>query len=259
MKTIITYLHLQEATSIPDPDLELSKEDDIEQDFVTWVKEGGKGLTQVEENEKGLEQQELRSSGLVKKMGSLSTEVLSREDPISKGKIRSTLMTSPDQWENRPSCNGCHGEYMWMISGVREKREEAQANPNSPLISPSWYTGPHGYRLRTHLYLHGNGTQAGSHISIFLSVVKGEFDHILSWPLKGKMSFILLDLNQKLLPIVRSLHTNPNSLAFQQPPSHSVMNLASGCPEFARLSVLDDERYVKDDKICIKCSMKINI
>ena len=30
------------------------------------------------------------------------------------------------------------------------------------------------------------------------------------------------------------------------------MNVASGCPEFAKLSVLDDPSYVKDDVMYIK-------
>ena len=39
------------------------------------------------------------------------------------------------------------------------------------------------------------------------------------------------------------------------------MNVASGCPEFAKLSVLDDPSYVKDDIMYIKAivdTTKIN-
>ena len=251
----IVYLHLQVATSVPDPDFELQEEDDV---FETAVEEGRAGLAQVEENAKSLEQHELQSAGLVKSMGRLSTAALSNEDSVLNGKFRSTLRTSSDLWENCPSCNGCHGEYIWKISGVSRKRKEARANPSTPLLSPPWYTGPHGYKLCTQLYLNGNGTRVGSHVSIFLSVMKGEFDPILPWPLRGRMSFCLLDLKQKSLPIVQNLCTNPNSSSFQQPSSKSTMNIASGCSDFAPLSTLDDERYVDDDEMFIKCIMDIS-
>ena len=31
------------------------------------------------------------------------------------------------------------------------------------------------------------------------------------------------------------------------------MNVASGCPQFTKLSTLDDDNYVKDDVMYIKC------
>ena len=36
------------------------------------------------------------------------------------------------------------------------------------------------------------------------------------------------------------------------------MNVASGCPEFAKLSVLDDPSYVKDDVMYIKAIVDIS-
>lgn len=31
------------------------------------------------------------------------------------------------------------------------------------------------------------------------------------------------------------------------------MNVASGCPQFAKLSILDEENYVREDVLFIKC------
>ena len=31
------------------------------------------------------------------------------------------------------------------------------------------------------------------------------------------------------------------------------MNVASGCPQFCKVSYLDDESYTKDDSLFIKC------
>ena len=31
------------------------------------------------------------------------------------------------------------------------------------------------------------------------------------------------------------------------------MNVASGCPQFAKLNILDEENYVREDVLFIKC------
>jgi hypothetical protein len=35
------------------------------------------------------------------------------------------------------------------------------------------------------------------------------------------------------------------------------MNVASGCPKFAPLSILDNSSYVKDDTMFLKCRLDI--
>ena len=242
------------ASAVPDPDPELPEDDNIEQIFKKGIKEGRAGLAQARENERDLEQHSIQGDGVKKKMGSLSTAALSMTGPFMSGKDSSALKMPPYPMGSIGPTS-YNGRFTWKISGVARKRREALANPSTPLTSPPWYTTPDGYKLCTHLYLSGNGTGLGTHLSIFLSVMKGEFDRILLWPLKCRMSFSLLDLEQRRFPIVQMLHSNPNSSSFQRPPPQSAMNIASGCPDFAPLSILDDKRYVDDDEMYIKCIM----
>ena len=51
--------------------------------------------------------------------------------------------------------------------------------------------------------------------------------------------------------IVQTFKPTPESSSFQRPQSD--MNVASGCPQFTKLSTLDDDNYVKDDVMYIKC------
>ena len=74
--------------------------------------------------------------------------------------------------------------------------------------------------------------------------MKGEYDPLLQWPFDHKVSLVLVDQDQKK-HLVQTFKPNPQSSSFQRPKSD--MNVASGCPEFAKLSVLDDPSYVKDD------------
>ena len=46
------------------------------------------------------------------------------------------------------------------------------------------------------------------------------------------------------------VQTSPESSSFQR--SRSDMNVASGCPQFAKLSALD-EGYVENDVLFLKC------
>ena len=50
--------------------------------------------------------------------------------------------------------------------------------------------------------------------------------------------------------IVQTFKPTPENSSFRRPQSD--MNVASGCPQFSRLSVLDDPSYTKDDVIYSK-------
>ena len=66
--------------------------------------------------------------------------------------------------------------------------------------------------------------------------------------------FLLFFLFRPKLPQAHCLQTfkpTPESSSFQRPQSD--MNVASGCPQFTKLLTLDDDNYVKDDVMYIKC------
>ncbi len=51
--------------------------------------------------------------------------------------------------------------------------------------------------------------------------------------------------------MVQTFRPSHESTSFKRPEAD--MNVASGCPKFAKLSVLDDPSYVKDDVMYVKC------
>ncbi len=99
-------------------------------------------------------------------------------------------------------------------------------------------------------YLNGDGMGYKTHLSLFFVVMKGEFDALLKWPFDYKVSLILVDQNHRK-HIAQTFKPTPESNSFQRPVSD--MNVASGCPQFLKLSVLDDTSYVKDDVLFVKC------
>ncbi|XP_065901434.1 TNF receptor-associated factor 4-like [Dysidea avara] len=59
--------------------------------------------------------------------------------------------------------------------------------------SHTFYTHDKGYKMRLVVYPAGSGDGKGTHLSVFLYLMKGPHDDKLSWPLRGKFKFTLLN------------------------------------------------------------------
>ena len=143
-----------------------------------------------------------------------------------------------------------NGTLLWRIEDVARKRKAAVQQKGKPLYSSPFYTGCYGYKMCIRAYLNGDGTGNKTHLSLFFVLMKGEYDALLKWPFDYKVSMILVNQNQRA-HLVQTFKPTPESSSFQRPQTD--MNVASGCPQFAKLSVLDDEDYVKENVMYIKC------
>ena len=55
--------------------------------------------------------------------------------------------------------------------------------------SPPFYSCQQGYKMRLVIYANGYGDGEGTHVSVFVQIVKGEYDDILTWPYTGTVSY----------------------------------------------------------------------
>ena len=136
---------------------------------------------------------------------------------------------------------------------VPRRRQEARTGKTVSLYSAPFYTSRHGYMACLRLYMNGDGAGKGTHLSFFITLMRGEYNALLPWPFRQAVTLTLVDQN-KQRDIVQSFRPEPTSSSFQRP--RNEMNIASGCPMFASVSVLDNSSYVKDDTMFLKC--KIN-
>ena len=142
------------------------------------------------------------------------------------------------------------GKYIWKIPDIIRRTRDTQMGKIVRLYSVPFYTDRFGYKLRLCVYLDGDGSGKGRYISYFLTIMKGEYDALLDWPFQ--LTVTLSMINQKGNGnIVQSFKPNPNSASFHQPKSD--MNVASGCPKFAALSVLDNPEFIVDDVAFFQC------
>ena len=138
--------------------------------------------------------------------------------------------------------SGMH--FCWKIRGFLQKKQAAIARPEDPLVSPPQRC-PSRYCLQVYLYLNGYGRCLGSHVSVFLGIVRGPYDDRLKWPAAGTISIILLDRkhqNRKLWG--KTCILDP---FFQRPPKEISEKVAAGCSDFLPLSKLN--HYIENDSL----------
>uniref|UniRef100_A0AAY4BJD3 TNF receptor-associated factor n=1 Tax=Denticeps clupeoides TaxID=299321 RepID=A0AAY4BJD3_9TELE len=142
------------------------------------------------------------------------------------------------------------GVFVWKISDFSKKRQDAIAGRAPAMFSPAFYTSKYGYKMCLRIYLNGDGTGRGTHLSLFFVVMRGHSDALLKWPFNQKVTLMLLDQNNRE-HIIDAFRPDISSSSFQRPVSD--MNIASGCPLFCPLPKLDSKNsYIRDDTIFIK-------
>ncbi|XP_042344633.1 TNF receptor-associated factor 2-like isoform X4 [Plectropomus leopardus] len=142
------------------------------------------------------------------------------------------------------------GIFVWKISDFTKKRQDAVAGRAPAMFSPAFYTSKYGYKMCLRIYLNGDGTGRGTHLSLFFVVMRGHSDALLKWPFNQKVTLMLLDQNNRE-HIIDAFRPDISSSSFQRPVSD--MNIASGCPLFCPLSKLESKNsYIRDDTIFLK-------
>jgi TNF receptor-associated factor 3 len=142
------------------------------------------------------------------------------------------------------------GTLLWRITEYQRRKKDAEMGRTVSLYSHPFYTSKFGYKMCARVYLNGDGMGKGTHVSLFFVVMRGEFDALLPWPFRQKVTLTLVDVDTKRKPLIDSFKPDSSSTSFKRPVSE--MNVASGCPLFVTHEVLETETYLKNDSIFIK-------
>ncbi|XP_053514550.1 TNF receptor-associated factor 5 isoform X3 [Artibeus jamaicensis] len=150
-----------------------------------------------------------------------------------------------------------NGKLIWKVTDYRMKKREALDGHTVSIFSQPFYTSRCGYRLCARAYLNGDGTGKGTHLSLYFVVMRGEFDSLLQWPFRQRVTLMLLDQSGKKNHIVETFKADPNSSSFKRPDGE--MNIASGCPRFVPHSTLENAKntYIKDDTVFLKVAVDL--
>ena len=124
--------------------------------------------------------------------------------------------------------------------------------------SPPFYTHPGGYKMCVRVDADGFGEGAGTHVSVFASLMQGRNDDNLPWPFTGKVTFTLLNQQAD-----ENHHTDTASLLRDDEEYRVVVGERSrtgyGFPKFISHSQLDhgaaQNQYLKDG--CLYFQVKV--
>ena len=117
-----------------------------------------------------------------------------------------------------------------------------------------FYTSYYGYKMCARAYLNGDGLGKGSHLSLFFVLMRGEYDPLLPWPFRQRVTLTVLDQSGNRKHITDTFRPDPTSTSFRKPVGE--MNIASGSPMFAPHANLESEPYVVNDTIYICISVE---
>ena len=76
----------------------------------------------------------------------------------------------------------------FKITEYRKKR-----NDNIVFRSPSFYTSSEGYKMEIVVCTNGKKDGLGTHISVYVKLLKGDYDDKLKWPFTGEVKIKLLN------------------------------------------------------------------
>lgn len=79
------------------------------------------------------------------------------------------------------------------VNDLNRRTREARLGRTLSLYSPPFYTSPHGYRICLRAYLNGDGTGRGTHVSLYIVIMKSEYDDLLSWPFAYHVNLSLIN------------------------------------------------------------------
>ena len=77
-----------------------------------------------------------------------------------------------------------------IVNEFEIRKEESEC-----WFSPAFYIHVGGYKMCLSIFANGWGTGKGTHVSVGVYMMKGEFDSHLKWPFKGEITVELV--NQK--------------------------------------------------------------
>lgn len=136
-----------------------------------------------------------------------------------------------------------NGTFVWKLENfnktVNEFAAASAAGATAPncVLSDHFYTAPNGYKLRAAIYPCGDGPAFGSHVSLFIAVMKGEYDDHVAWPMDKKVTFEVLD-NEANQTYSCNFATDRRRASFQKPISD--VNESCGVQDFLPMEKVND-------------------
>ncbi|NP_001161672.1 TRAF-like protein [Saccoglossus kowalevskii] len=145
------------------------------------------------------------------------------------------------------------GTLLWKIDNYSSLFAKAKKE-TTELCSKPFFTSKYGYKLGLTAFLNGNGSGEGTHFSLYIKILPGEYDTLLQWPFTHPVEFTLLDQTddaKKRRHIKESFTADASWKNFHRPSKQNI-TLGYGYPTLISHEELNLRNYIRDDTIFIK-------
>ena len=123
--------------------------------------------------------------------------------------------------------------------------------------SKPFYTFPRGYKLSITIYPNGMRKGKGTHVSLFISIIRGEFDDQLKWPFIGTITLELFNFRTTTWDKERDIEFEErDSFAFTQRPVDCQSNPGLGFPQWKSIENVI-QQYCHKDMVWFRVSKVI--
>ena len=136
----------------------------------------------------------------------------------------------------------------FVVSDIQEKKENDER-----FTSPLFYTSPNGYHMEFRVYANGYRDGEGTHVSVFVHILKGKYDAGLKWPFVGEVTLTLLNHLED-----RNHYTM--TLKYTAGNDSGTVGKRRGYPYFIAHSELagGSAKYLKDDALYFRVSAEVD-
>lgn len=153
----------------------------------------------------------------------------------------------------------CCNSFTWRISNFREVLRKAISGEKTDIESTPFYRS--GYKCKLHMNPNEDGSEdededEDTYLSIYIIIMKGEYDAALTWPFQKKVIFTLIDQqenanNRENIVVSLTGTSGPESCeSFARPVTDQ--NIGWGFGNFVSHEKLGERRYIVDDTIFIQ-------
>ena len=154
---------------------------------------------------------------------------------------------------------GSDNTFTWKIKNFENVLTLAKSGSKIEIESKPFYM--YGYKLKLLLYPNGNIDGQNTHLSLYVTVMKGEYDAILAWPLLQK-KFTLTLIDQQENPaerknVIFEFTADPTHVeSFAKPITNE--NAGRGYQKFVSHEQLRTRRFLVDDIIFIQIQVRLS-
>ena len=153
--------------------------------------------------------------------------------------------------------------YIWKIDKFSDILRQAKAGEKETIESDPFYTARYGYKLKVSVipnfaeYFTYLPSRRSPYLSVSILLMEGEYDNMLPWPFRKKITFTLIDQHEDLkqrnnvVDYLSSKRRGPFSKLFLKRPGEGHL-CKGGIPLFISHMVLQTRRYIVNDTVFLQ-------